>query len=82
MSLVVVNKLHKEFILGTQNVQALRGVSLCYESGELLAISGSSGSGKTTLLNLIGCLDYPTSGSIYFEGENVSQLDRKKLTQF
>ncbi len=82
MSLVVVNQLHKEFILGSQNVQALRGVSLSYESGELLAISGSSGSGKTTLLNLIGCLDYPTSGSIYFEGENVSQLDRKRLTQF
>ena len=82
MSLVLVENLHKEFLLGSQNVQALRGVDLKYESGELLGISGSSGSGKTTLLNLIGCLDYPTLGNIYFDGANVSQLDRKKLTEF
>lgn len=82
MALVVVENLHKEFLLGTQNVQALRGVNLSYENGELLGISGSSGSGKTTLLNLIGCLDYPTSGCIYFDGENVSRLSRKELTVF
>ncbi len=82
MSLVVVENLHKEFFLGNQNVHALRGVNLSYENGELLGISGSSGSGKTTLLNLIGCLDYPTSGKIFFDGENVSQLSRKELTEF
>ena len=82
MSLVVVENLHKEFFLGTQNVLALRGVNLSYENGELQGIRGSSGSGKTTLLNLIGCLDYPTSGHIYFDGENVSRLNRKQLTEF
>jgi putative ABC transport system ATP-binding protein len=80
VNLIEVKDLHKEFSLGVQNVKALRGVDLDYESGELLGIRGSSGSGKTTLLNLIGCLDYPTSGEIFFEGENVSQLNRKSLT--
>ncbi len=82
MPLVEVRDLHKEFSLGEQHVKALRGVDLQYQSGELLGIRGSSGSGKTTLLNLIGCLDYPTSGEIFFEGENVSQLNRKSLTEF
>ncbi len=82
MSLVSVQNLHKNFLLGNQNVNALRGVDLNYESGELLGISGSSGSGKTTLLNLIGGLDYPSEGNIFFEGENISKLERKKLTAF
>jgi putative ABC transport system ATP-binding protein len=57
------------------SVQALRGVTLTIEDGELLAIMGASGSGKSTLLNVIGCLDRPTSGSYHFDGREVAALD-------
>ncbi len=57
------------------SVQALRGITLTIEDGELLAIMGASGSGKSTLLNVIGCLDRPTSGSYRFDGREVAALD-------
>jgi putative ABC transport system ATP-binding protein len=72
MSLVRVENVSKEYMLGGQRVDALRDVSLNIEEGVFLAIAGPSGSGKSTLLNLIGCIDTPTRGRILIDGQDVS----------
>jgi len=69
----------KEYISGYTSTMALKGVSLQIHNGELAAIMGPSGSGKTTLLNMIGLLDRPTKGKIFFEGVDVSRLNDKAL---
>ncbi len=66
---------------GTAGVQALKGVSLEIRKGEFLAVIGASGSGKSTLMNLLGCLDRPTSGSVFLEGREVSLLDEDALAE-
>lgn len=77
--IIKIEKVKKEYILGEAVINALRGVDLEIDSGKLLAIMGPSGSGKTTLMHLIGCLDIPTSGKIYLEGEDVSKLSEEAL---
>lgn len=77
--LIVVENLHKTYLLGTTAVAALRGVDLSIDKGEFVDIMGPSGSGKTTLLNLIGGLDTPTRGKIFLEGQNISMLDDNEL---
>ncbi len=72
MSLVRVEHVWKDYLLGEQKVPALKDITLSIEKGVFLAIAGPSGSGKTTLLNLIGCIDTPTSGKIYINGQDVS----------
>ncbi len=70
----------KKYNEGKPNeVEALRGVDLTVEKGEMIAIMGPSGSGKSTLLNIIGCMDTLTSGSYLCDGEEVSSLSQKKL---
>jgi putative ABC transport system ATP-binding protein len=72
MSLVRVENVSKEYLLGEQRVTALRDVTMNIEEGVFLAIAGPSGSGKSTLLNLIGCIDTPTSGRVFVDGHDVS----------
>lgn len=72
MSVVRVEQVYKDYLLGDQKVQALKNITLGIEDGVFLAIAGPSGSGKSTLLNLIGCIDTPTSGRIYIDGQDVS----------
>ena len=72
MSLVRVENVSKEYLLGEQRVTALRNVTMNIEEGVFLAIAGPSGSGKSTLLNLIGCIDTPTSGQVFIDGQDVS----------
>ena len=78
-SIIKVENVKKEYILGEAVINALRGVDLEIERGKLLAIMGPSGSGKTTLMHLIGCLDIPTSGKIYLEDEDISKLSEEAL---
>lgn len=66
----------RTYRVGEVETQALRGVSLGVEQGEFTALVGPSGSGKTTLLQLIGCLDQPTSGKVFINGKDVSNLNR------
>ncbi|MBZ4658701.1 MAG: transporter ATP-binding protein [Desulfacinum sp.] len=69
----------KVFRMGQQEVQALRGVNLAIRSGEYISIMGPSGSGKSTLFNMIGALDKPTSGRVFIDEVDVSQLDAYEL---
>jgi len=79
--LIVVENLHKTYLLGTTAVAALRGVDLTIDKGNFIDIMGPSGSGKTTLLNLIGGLDTPTRGKIFLEGRNISMLNDNALAE-
>ena len=72
MSVVRIDHVYKDYLLGEQKVQALKDITLSIEPGVFLAIAGPSGSGKTTLLNLIGCIDTPSSGKIYINDQDVS----------
>ena len=79
MNVIKVNNITKHYLLGTQTVEALRGVSFGIKQGEFIAIMGPSGSGKSTLMNIIGCLDSPTSGTYHLNSKEVSTLESDEL---
>ena len=71
----------KVYPMGDRELKVLSGVSLTIEKGEMVAIMGPSGSGKSTILNLLGCLDTPTSGSYYLDGQEIAHLTSRELAQ-
>ncbi len=80
-TLVTAINLARTFLIGSEEVHAVHDVDLEIVSGKLLAITGRSGSGKTTLLNLLAGLDTPTSGTVLFEGQDLSKLAEWELTE-
>jgi len=79
--MIQIENVTKVYQMGKVDVNALRGVNLNIQQGEMVAIIGASGSGKSTLMNIIGCLDKPTSGSYIFDGADVSRLNDNKLAE-
>lgn len=71
--------LRKVYVMGDVEVHALRGLSVQIKRGEVLSIMGPSGSGKSTLMNMLGCLDRPTSGDYYLDGESVAEMNDDQL---
>jgi len=78
---ILTHKLARDYQLGSETVKALRGVDLQIKRNEFTAIMGPSGSGKSTLMNLIGCLDTPTAGEYWLNGQKVSELDDDHLAR-
>lgn len=76
---IELKDIRKTYTMGEAKVYALRGIDLTIKQGEMVAVMGASGSGKSTFLNIVGCLDRPTKGSYYLDGENVSELDKDQL---
>jgi len=81
MPLIETRDLWKTYVMGAEEIHALRGVSVEIERGEYVAIMGPSGSGKSTLMNLVGCLDTPTSGSYLLNGKRVSAMNDNELAR-
>jgi putative ABC transport system ATP-binding protein len=81
MALIETHDLWKTYLMGEEEVHALRGVSVEIERGEYVAIMGPSGSGKSTLMNLIGCLDTPTRGTYLLNGKRVSDMNDNELAR-
>ena len=81
MALIALEHITKVYRMGDVQVQALSGVSLSIDQGEFVALMGASGSGKSTLMNVIGCLDRPSSGSYWLQGEDVAKLDKNRLAE-
>ncbi|MCB0027318.1 MAG: ATP-binding cassette domain-containing protein, partial [Anaerolineales bacterium] len=79
--IIVVDDVHKSYLMGKEAVPALRGVSVQVLPGEFVCLMGPSGSGKTTLLNIMGGLDEPSRGHVIVEGENLVALSENKLAR-
>ena len=78
--LLELKELYKIYIMGSVEVQALRGIDLTIEKGEFISIMGTSGSGKSTLMNIIGCLDRPTKGNYFLEGIDIKEKSEDELS--
>jgi len=81
MPLIETRELWKTYVMGTEQVHALRGVSITIERGEYVAIMGPSGSGKSTLMNLIGCLDTPSKGTYLLNNKQASEMNDDELAR-
>jgi len=81
MALIETRDLWKTYVMGSEEIHALRGVSIDIARGEYVAIMGPSGSGKSTLMNLIGCLDTPTKGSYLLNGKQVGEMNDNELAR-
>ena len=80
MNIIEIKDLKKEYPLGDTTVYALRGIDLTVEEGDFTSIIGPSGSGKTTLLNIIGCIDFATTGSVRISGREITALNDRDIT--
>jgi len=80
-SMIEIENVTKTYRMGKVDVNALQGVNLSIDKGEMVAIIGASGSGKSTLMNIIGCLDIPTSGKYLLDGVDINQLNDNQLAE-
>ncbi len=81
MGMITTHDLWKTYVMGDEEIHALRGLSINIERGEYVAIMGPSGSGKSTLMNLIGCLDTPSKGSYLLNGKEVAAMNDDDLAR-
>jgi putative ABC transport system ATP-binding protein len=81
MGMITTHDLWKTYVMGEEEIHALRGLSINIDQGEYVAIMGPSGSGKSTLMNLIGCLDTPTKGSYQLNGKEVAAMNDDELAR-
>ncbi|MFC6097986.1 ABC transporter ATP-binding protein [Flavobacterium qiangtangense] len=81
MSLIKITNIKRDFQLGNEVINVLKGIDLNINKGEYVALMGPSGSGKSTLMNLLGCLDTPTSGTYILNGNDVSQMTDDNLAE-
>ena len=79
--LIRLRNINKDYMMGKDSVHILKNINLDVAAGEYIAIMGPSGSGKTTLMNLMGCLDVPTSGTYYLDGEDIAAASDNRLTE-
>jgi putative ABC transport system ATP-binding protein len=80
-TIIKIENLRRDFLVGSETVRALRGVSFELKEGEFLTIMGASGSGKSTLLNILGCLDKPTGGTYHLDGVHMASLSKNQLAR-
>ncbi len=80
-TIIKIENLRRDFTMGNETVRALKSISFDIKKGEFVSIMGHSGSGKSTLLNILGCLDKPTSGDYYIDGEAVGTLSKEELSR-
>lgn len=79
--MIELKNIEKTYRRGVEDVRALRGVDLTIDAGEMIAIVGPSGAGKTTLLHILGCLDQPTKGDVFFDGVNTAGMPESQLVK-
>jgi putative ABC transport system ATP-binding protein len=80
-ALIEVERIVKDYALGTRKVHALRGVSVAIPTGQFVAVMGPSGSGKSTFMNLLGCLDTPSAGRYVLDGADISSMNADALAR-
>lgn len=82
MSIFQIRNLSKHYGEGESKVQALKNISIDLPKNKFIVVLGESGSGKSTFLNMIGCMDKPTGGEIFFEGTDITKLSKSQMTDF
>ncbi len=80
-TIIKISDIKRSFLLGTEEIQVLKGINLEIEKGDYVALMGPSGSGKSTLMNILGCLDTPTSGTYILNNKDVSKLTDNQLAE-
>ncbi|HKY70620.1 MAG TPA: ABC transporter ATP-binding protein [Nitrospira sp.] len=80
--MITTRDLHKSFPMGEHTLPVLKGINLSIARGELIAVIGASGAGKSTLLHILGLLDRPSSGTVFFEGQDLFQLSEASQAEF
>ncbi len=81
-SIITINNVVKEYVMGEVKIRAADGISFDVTEGELVVVLGPSGAGKSTVLNILGGMDYPTSGEVWVKGKDISKFSKNEMTMY